>query len=246
LNDEGYDAAFLAVGAGLPMFMNIGGENYKGVYSSNEYLTRVNLMRAYDFPASDTPIHRGKVVAVIGGGNTAMDSVRTAKRLGAERAMIVYRRSEAEMPARNEEIKHAKEEGIEFHFLVAPVQIIGDDNRWVKGMECVKMELTEPGEDGRRRVKPIEGSNFQVDCDTVVIAIGTRANPLLTQSTEELKLNKWGYIETDENGQTSIPGVFAGGDIVRGSATVILAMGDGKTAAANIDKWLKEKKPESS
>ncbi|MFA6133319.1 MAG: NADPH-dependent glutamate synthase [Phycisphaerae bacterium] len=242
MKDEGYDAVFLAVGAGLPQFMNVPGENLKGVYSANEYLTRANLMGAYRFPEVDTPIYRGKAVAVVGGGNTAMDGVRTAKRMGAEHAMIVYRRGEAEMPARVEEIHHAKEEGIEFHLLVAPVRVLGDENRWVRAMECVRMELTEPGPDGRRKVRPIEGSNYEIPCDTVVVAIGTNANPLLTQSTEGLKLNKWGYITINESGMTDIPGVFAGGDIVRGAATVILAMGDGKSAAAAIDRYLREKK----
>jgi glutamate synthase (NADPH/NADH) small chain len=243
LGSEGYDAVFVAVGAGLPQFMHVPGENLKGVYSANEYLTRVNLMGAGRLPTADTPLRRGKAVAVIGGGNTAMDAARTAKRLGAERAMIVYRRGEAEMPARIEEIHHAKEEGIEFHFLAAPVRVLGDADRWVVALECVRMELTTPGEDGRRKVRPIEGSNFQVPCDAVVVAIGTNANPLLTRSTAALKLNERGYIEIDADGITSIPGVFAGGDIVRGAATVILAMGDGKTAAAAIDKWLRSGRP---
>ncbi len=239
METEGYDAVFVAVGAGLPQFMRVPGENLKGVYSANEYLTRVNLMTAYRFPDSDTPVQVGQSVAVVGGGNTAMDAIRTAKRLGARRAMIVYRRSEAEMPARVEEIHHAKEEGIEFHFLVAPVRIAGDENRWVRAMECVRMELTNPGEDGRRGVKPIEGSHFELTCDQVIVAIGAGANPLLTKSTEGLALNRWGYITVNAEGMTSLPGVFAGGDIVRGSATVILAMGDGKRAAATIDAWLK-------
>jgi glutamate synthase (NADPH/NADH) small chain len=238
LNGEGFSAVFLAVGAGLPQFMNVPGENLKGVYSANEYLTRVNLMGAYRHD-SHTPIHRGRAVAVIGGGNTAMDSVRTAKRLGAERAMIVYRRGEAELPARIEEVHHAKEEGIEFHFLAAPERILGDEKRWVSGLECVRMELTEPGADGRRKVRPIAGTNFVLACDTVVVAIGTNANPLLTGSTAGLALNKWGYIQTNEDGMTNLPGVFAGGDIVRGSATVILAMGDGKRAASAIDRYLR-------
>ena len=243
MEEEGYDAVFLAVGAGLPQFMRVPGENLKGVYSANEYLTRVNLMTAYRFPDSDTPIQVGKHVAVIGGGNTAMDAVRTAKRLGAEHAMIVYRRSEAEMPARIEEIHHAKEEGIEFHFLMAPVAVLGDADRWVRAMECARMRLTEPGADGRRGVKPIEGSNFELPCDQIIVAIGTSANPLLTKSTEGLVLNKRGYIVAGDDGQTNLAGVFAGGDIVRGAATVILAMGDGKRTAAAIDGWLKAGKP---
>jgi glutamate synthase (NADPH/NADH) small chain len=242
LETEGYNAVFVAVGAGLPQFMRVPGENLKGVYSANEYLTRVNLMTAYRFPDSDTPVQVGQKVAVVGGGNTAMDAVRTAKRLGAKVAMIVYRRSEAEMPARIEEIHHAKEEGIEFDFLVAPVRILGDEKRWVRAMECVRMELTNPGEDGRRGVKPIEGSKFELPCDQVIVAIGAGANPLLTKSTEGLALNKWGYITIEPDGMTNISGVFAGGDIVRGSATVILAMGDGKRTAAAIDTWLKAHK----
>jgi glutamate synthase (NADPH/NADH) small chain len=240
---EGYDAVFLAVGAGLPQFMRVPGENLKGVYSANEYLTRVNLMTAYRFPDTDTPIQTGRSVAVIGGGNTALDAVRTAKRLGAEHAMIVYRRSEKEMPARIEEIHHAREEGIEFHFLVAPVRVVGDVNRWVRALECVRMALTEPGADGRRGVTPVGGSNFQLACDQVIVAIGAGANPLLTRSTEGLTLDQWGYIIVNDEGMTNIPGVFAGGDIVRGSATVILAMGDGKRAAAVIDAWLKARRP---
>jgi glutamate synthase (NADPH/NADH) small chain len=243
MTTEGYDAVFLAVGAGLPQFMRVGGENLKGVYSANEYLTRVNLMTAYRFPDTDTPIQTGRCVAVIGGGNTALDAVRTAKRLGAEHAMIVYRRSEKEMPARIEEIHHAREEGIELHFLVAPVGVLGDENRWVRALECMRMALTEPGADGRRGVKPIEGSTFELPCDQVIVAIGTSANPLLTRSTEGLALNKWGYILVNDDGMTNMPGVFAGGDIVRGSATVILAMGDGKRAAAAIDRWLRAGKP---
>ncbi len=240
---EGYDAVFLAVGAGLPQFLRVPGENLKGVYSSNEYLTRVNLMSAYRFPDADTPIQVARCAAVIGGGNTALDAVRTAKRLGAQRAMIVYRRSEVEMPARIEEIRHAKEEGIEFHFLVVPVRVLGDEARWVRALECVRMELTEPGPDGRRGVKPIPGSNFELPCDQVIVAIGTSANPLLTKSTEGLALNKWGYISIDDEGMTNLPGVFAGGDIVRGAATVILAMGDGKRTAAAIGRWLRAGKP---
>ncbi len=238
-NDEGYDAVFIGVGAGLPSFMNIPGENLKGVYSANEYLTRSNLMEAYN-RESDTPIIRGKKVCVIGGGNTAMDAVRTSKRLGAEQSIIVYRRAREQMPARAEEVKHAEEEGIEFEFLTTPVEVLGSDTGWVRAIRCVRMKLGEPDESGRRRPIPVEGSEFTIDCDQVVVAIGISANPLLTKATTGLKLNKWGYIEVDDNLMTSIPGVFAGGDIVRGSATVILAMGDGKTAAKNIDAYLQK------
>ena len=235
---ERFDSIFIANGAGLPVFMNVPGENLKGVYSANEYLTRVNLMEAYSFPNADTPVLRSKRAAIVGGGNVAMDAVRTAKRLGAERAMIVYRRGKEEMPARVEEIHHAEEEGVEFELQVAPLEVLGNDKRWVTGLKCVRMQLGEPDASGRRRPEPIPGSEFVVDCDMVVVSIGTRANPLLTATCLELKLNKWGNIEADENGMTSIPGVFAGGDIVRGAATVILAMGDGKRAAQAIDKYL--------
>jgi len=234
---EEFDACFIGNGAGLPMFLNVPGENLKGVYSSNEYLTRVNLMGAYK-PDSPTPIATGNTAVVFGGGNTAMDSVRTAKRLGSKRAVIAYRRSRAEMPARNEEIHHAEEEGIEFMLLVSPLEIFGGDDGWVKSVRLQRMELGEPDASGRRRPVPIEGSEFVLEADILVVAIGTRANPLLTAACPELKLNKWGNIETDENQMTSIPGVFAGGDIVRGGATVILAMGDGKRAANAIDKYL--------
>ena len=234
---EAFDSVFIANGAGLPVFMNIPGENYKGVYSANEYLTRVNLMEAYA-EGADTPVLRSKRVAVVGGGNVAMDSVRTAKRLGAEHAMIVYRRSLAEMPARGEEIHHAMAEGVEFENLIAPLEVIGDDNKWVSGLKCQRMELGEPDASGRRRPTPIEGSEFILDCDAVVVAIGTRANPLLTATCPDLQLNQWGNIDADENGMTSIPGIFAGGDIVRGAATVILAMGDGKRSAKAIDAYL--------
>ncbi len=236
-NDEGFLAVFISVGAGLPEFMNVPGENFKGVYSANEYLTRANLMEAYN-PDSDTPIIHGKRVCVIGGGNTAMDAVRTAKRLGAEVSTIVYRRSRTEMPARAEEIHHAEEENIKFEMLTAPVEVLGDNAGWVRGLKCIRMQLGEPDASGRRRPLPIPGSEFTIDCDLVIVAIGTGANPLLTKTTPGLKLNKWDYIETDENLMTSIPGVFAGGDIVRGSATVILAMGDGKNAAQSIHNYL--------
>ncbi|HEY4754013.1 MAG TPA: FAD-dependent oxidoreductase, partial [Candidatus Limnocylindrales bacterium] len=234
---EEFDALFLAVGAGLPVFMNVPGENYKGVYSANEYLTRVNLMGAWS-PDSETPILHGQRVAVVGGGNVAMDAVRTARRLGAEEATIVYRRSANELPARAEEVHHAKDEGVRFDFQVAPIEVLADENRWVTGLRCVRMELGEPDASGRRRPKPIPGSEFTIDCDLVVVAIGTKANPLLTGSAPELKVNEWGYLITDDYGMTSLPGVFAGGDIVRGAATVILAMGDGKRSAAAIDSWL--------
>ncbi|MBN1493763.1 MAG: NADPH-dependent glutamate synthase [Candidatus Omnitrophica bacterium] len=237
IKDEHFDAVFIGVGAGLPSFMNIPGENLKGVYSANEYLTRSNLMNAYRAD-SDTPILRGKKVCVIGGGNTAMDAVRTSKRLGAATSTIVYRRGREEMPARAEEVKHAEEEDIIFEFLTAPVEVLGDDKGWVKGIRCIRMELGEPDQSGRRRPVPIKGSEFTIDCDAVIVAIGINANPLLTKSTPGLTLNKWGYIEVDQTSQTSIPGIFAGGDIVRGSATVILAMGDGKNAARNINEYL--------
>jgi len=237
-----FDAVFLAVGAGLPVFMNVPGENYKGVYSANEYLTRVNLMGAWN-PKSDTPVLRGHRVVVVGGGNVAMDSVRTAKRLGADEATIVYRRGKAELPARVEEVHHAEQEGIRFELQVAPLEVIGDENRWVTGIRCIRMELGEPDASGRRRPIPIEGSEFVIDCEMVVVAIGTRSNPLLTASEPDLALNQAGYIVTDEHGMSSLPGVFAGGDIVRGAATVILAMGDGKRAAASVDAWLRGEYP---
>jgi glutamate synthase (NADPH/NADH) small chain len=234
---EHFDAVFIANGAGLPVFMNVPGENLKGVYSANEYLTRVNLMAA--FAQSDTPVLIGKRVAVLGGGNVAMDAARTAKRLGAEKSMIVYRRGKAEMPARIEEIHHAEQEEIEFEFLVAPVEVVGTPQRWVSGLKCIRMELGEPDASGRRRPVPIKGSEFVIECDVVVVAIGSRANPLLTSTCPELKLNKWGFIEVDDQGMSNLPGIFAGGDIVRGAATVILAMGDGKRAAHAIDAYFK-------
>lgn len=240
--DGEFDAVFIANGAGLPVFMNIPGENLNGIYSSNEYLTRSNLMKAYAFPKYDTPIIKGNSVAVVGGGNTAMDSVRTAKRLGAERAMIIYRRSPEEMPARIEEIHHAEEEGIEFHLLTNPIEYFGDDKGWVKKVRCIKMELGEPDDSGRRRPIPKAGSEFEMDVDVVVVAIGTKANPLLSQTTPELPINKWGYIVADEQtGKTTMKGVWAGGDIVTGGATVILAMGAGKRAARSIHEYLQTK-----
>ncbi|HVP91821.1 MAG TPA: NADPH-dependent glutamate synthase [Terriglobales bacterium] len=240
LTAEGYQAFFIGSGAGLPNFMKIPGENLVGVYSANEYLTRVNLMRAYDFPAYDTPVIKASTAAVIGGGNVAMDSVRTAKRLGAKRAVIVYRRSNAEMPARIEEIHHAEEEGIEFQLLTTPLRYFGDEFGRVKAMECQKMGLGEPDASGRRRPVPIPGSEYTMEVDLVVCAIGQSPNPIIPQTTPGLKVGKWGNVEVDWTTMaTSLPGVFAGGDIVRGGATVILAMGDARTAAAQIDKYLR-------
>jgi glutamate synthase (NADPH/NADH) small chain len=236
---EQFDAIFIANGAGLPVFMNVPGENFKGVYSANEYLTRVNLMAAYQFPRADTPVLKGQCIATVGGGNVAMDSARTAKRLGAESSMIVYRRTRKEMPARAEEVHHADEEGIQFEFLVAPVEVLGNEKKWVTGLKCVRMQLGEPDASGRARPIVIPGSEFVLPCDVVVVAVGTRANPLLTATCPDLKLNKWGNIVVDDQGMTSLPGVFAGGDIVRGAATVILAMGDGKRAAKAMDAYLR-------
>ena len=234
-----YDAVFLGLGAGLPQFLNVPGENFCGVYSANEYLTRSNLMKAYLFPKYDTPIARGKNVAVFGAGNVAMDSARTALRLGADTVRIVYRRSRDEMPARIEEVHHAEEEGVQFYLLTAPTKFLGDDNGWVTGVECLRMELGEPDESGRRRPVPIQGSEFQLECDMAVVAIGAGANPLLPTQTPGLELNKRGYIVADlETGKTTKPRVWAGGDIVTGSATVILAMGAGRKAANSIHEYL--------
>jgi glutamate synthase (NADPH/NADH) small chain len=242
LRGLGYEVFFIGSGAGLPSFMKIPGENLVNVYSANEYLTRNNLMRAFDFPRYDTPIFRAKRAAVIGGGNVAMDSVRTAKRLGAETAQIVYRRSRQEMPAREEEIKHAEEEGIEFHFLTTPIRYIGDERGRVKAMECLRMELGEPDASGRRRPVPIPGSETVTEVDLVVVAIGQSPNPLIPQTTPGLKVGKWGNIEADfKTMATSMEGVYAGGDIIRGGATVILAMGDGRVAAMEMDRYLREK-----
>lgn len=239
LSAQGFKAFYIGSGAGLPNFMNIPGENLINIFSSNEYLTRVNLMKAFRFPEYDTPIVRGKNVAVIGGGNTAMDSVRTAKRLGAERAMIIYRRSEKEMPARIEEIHHAKEEGVEFMNLHNPLEYYGDENGRVKQMKMQKMELGAPDSSGRRRPVPMEGSEFLVDVDVVVVGIGTSPNPLIPAALPDLAVTRWGTLVVDESTmQTSIPGMFAGGDIVRGGATVILAMGDGKKAADSMHNFL--------
>jgi glutamate synthase (NADPH/NADH) small chain len=235
----GYEAIFIGTGAGLPSFMKIPGENLNGVYSSNEFLTRINLMKAYQFPDWDTPVKVGRRVAVVGGGNVAMDAARCARRLGAEEVSIVYRRSEAELPARLEEVHHAKEEGIRFRFLTNPVAILGNEQGWVTGLRCVEMELGEPDSSGRRR--PIEkpGSQFEIPMDTVIIAIGTTPNPLIKMTTPGLETQKWGGIIVDEKTMaTSRPGVYAGGDAVTGAATVILAMGAGKTAAEAIDAYL--------
>jgi glutamate synthase (NADPH/NADH) small chain len=241
LMENGYDAVFIGIGAGGPMFMNIPGEALNGVYSANEFLTRSYLMKAYLFPAYDTPIKKSKRVAVVGAGNVAMDSVRTAIRLGADEVYLVYRRSEKEMPARIEEIERAKEEGAIFKLLTNPVRIIGDEKGWVTSMECIRMELGEPDDSGRRRPVPVKGSEFIIDVDSVIMALGTNANPLLPQSTPGMNLNKWGYILADEETcETSIKGVYAGGDIVTGSATVILAMGAGRKAAKAIDKYLRD------
>ena len=241
LLEQGYEAVFIGSGAGLPRFMNIPGENLKGVYSANEFLTRVNLMKAYQ-PGSDTPIEHAKRVAVVGGGNVAMDAARCAKRLGAEEVFIVYRRSEKELPARAEEVEHAKEEGIVFHLLNNPTQILGDENGNVKGMECIRMELGEPDASGRRRPVEVPGSEFTLDVDCVIMAIGTSPNPLIKSTTEGLETQKWGgIIVNEETGLTSREGVYAGGDAVTGAATVILAMGAGKTAATAIDQYIQSK-----
>ncbi len=240
MEKDGFDAVYIGVGAGLPKFMQIEGEMLIGVYSANEYLTRANLMKAYTFGnGADTPISVGRNVAVVGGGNVAMDAARTAKRLGAENVYLIYRRSEAEMPARLEEVHHAKEEGIKFMTLHNPVRYIGDENDKLKQVECLEYELGEPDESGRRRPVPIEGSEKRLDIDVAVVAIGNASNPLLSDTTPGLKFNKWGNIEVDENCATSIPGVFAGGDIVLGAATVILAMGQGRIAAKAINDYLK-------
>jgi len=242
LMEEGYQAIFIGTGAGLPSFLGIPGENLNGVYSANEFLTRINLMKAYKFPEADTPIKVGKNVAVVGGGNVAMDAARSAKRLGAENVFIVYRRSEAEMPARLEEIHHAKEEGIIFKLLTNPKAILGTDDGWVKAMECVEMELGEPDSSGRRRPVEKKGSEHIIEVDTVVIAIGQTPNPLIKSTTPGLNTHKWGgIIVEEETGATSKEGVYAGGDAVTGAATVILAMGAGKRAAVAIDKYLREK-----
>jgi glutamate synthase (NADPH/NADH) small chain len=240
LNEQGYDAVFLGTGAGLPMFMRIPGENYNGVYSANEFLTRVNLMKAYLFPEWDTPAKVGKKVAVVGAGNVAMDASRCALRLGAEEVHIVYRRSAEEVPARAEEVHHAEEEGIIFDFLTNPVEIYGNDQGWVRGMRCIRMKLGEPDASGRRRPLPIEGSEFDMDVDMVVMALGTRPNPLVFTDSGGLERTRWGtVVANEETGKTTKDGVWAGGDIVTGAATVISAMGAGKQAAADIDRFLR-------
>lgn len=239
IDEEGYHAIFVGSGAGLPKFMSIPGENLNGVVSANEFLTRNNLMKAYD-ESYDTPIYVGQKVAVVGGGNVAMDAARTAARLGAE-VTIVYRRSKAELPARVEEVHHAEEEGIIFHLLTNPTEIIGDDKGWVKSIKCIKMMLGEPDASGRRRPIEMPDSEFTIDTDVVIMSLGTSPNPLISSTTPGLDLNKWQCIIADESGQTTRPGVFAGGDAVTGAATVILAMGAGRTAAKSIDAFIKEK-----
>jgi len=241
MNGEGYHAVFLATGAGLPRFLGVPGEQLNGIYSANEFLTRVNLMKAYDFPSHDEPIFdcRGKNIAVFGGGNTAMDSVRTSLRLGAANGYLIYRRSEKEMPARIDEIHHAEQEGVKFMVLTNPLEFFGDEKGWLKSVKLQKMELGEPDSSGRRRPVPIEGAVTTIDIDAAVIAIGTGANPIIGQTTPDLKLNRWGYIEVDEaTARTSKRGVFAGGDIVTGGATVILAMGAGRVAAKSMHEFL--------
>lgn len=242
LGSQGYEAIFIGSGAGLPSFMHIPGENLNGVYSANEFLTRVNLMKAYKFPDCDTPVKVGRRVAVVGGGNVAMDAARSALRLGAESVTIVYRRSEAEMPARVEEVHHAREEGILFRLLTNPVRILGTEDGWVKGMECVEMELGEPDASGRRRPIVKKGSEFELPVETAIIAIGQSPNPLIKKTTPDLATQSWGGIVTDEETMaTNLPGVYAGGDAVTGAATVILAMGAGKKAAQAIDDYLENK-----
>jgi glutamate synthase (NADPH/NADH) small chain len=240
LFEQGFEAVYIGVGAGLPRFMNIPGENLVGILSANEYLTRANLMKAYQYPKVDTPIPIGKNVVVLGAGNVAMDSARTAMRLGAESVKVVYRRSREEMPARGAEIHHAEEEGIELFLLTNPTQYLGDENGRLTGMECLRMELGEPDDSGRRRPVAIEGSEFEVKCDLCIVAVGSGANPLLTSETPDMALNKWGNVVTDiKTGKTTKQGVWAGGDIVTGAATVILAMGAGREAADSIDDFLK-------
>jgi len=243
LFEKGFDAVFIGSGAGLPQFMRLPGENLGGIYSANEFLIRVNLMKSYAFPEYDTPIRVGNSVAVIGGGNVAMDSARSALRLGAQNVYIVYRRSREEMPARAEEVENAEEEGIIFKLLTNPTQFFGDEHGWVKGMECIRMELGEPDESGRRRPVPVKGSEFVMDVDTVVVAIGRTPNPIIQRTTDGLEVTKWGTIVADEaTGKTSLEGVYAGGDIVTGEATVISAMGAGKKAAKAIHEYITNKR----
>ncbi len=239
LFEEGFDAIYMGVGAGLPRFMNIPGENLVGILSANEYLTRANLMKAYEFPKVDTPIPLGKNVVVLGAGNVAMDSARTAMRLGADKVRVVYRRSRDEMPARIDEIHHAEQEGIEFFLLTNPTQYLGNDKGRLTGMQCLKMELGEPDDSGRRRPVPMEGSEFELECDLCIVAVGSGANPLLTNDTPDIQLNQWGYVIADpRTGKTTKKAVWAGGDIVTGAATVILAMGAGRQAADSIHDYL--------
>ncbi|GAB6182116.1 NADPH-dependent glutamate synthase [Desulfotomaculum defluvii] len=244
--EEGFDAAFLGTGAGTPYFMNLPGENLNGVYSANEFLTRSNLMKAYRFPECDTPIKVGKKVAVLGGGNVAMDAARTALRLGAEEVYIVYRRSRAELPARLEEVEHAEEEGVKFLFLTNPTKYVGSDEGWLTGLQCIKMELGEPDASGRRKPVPIEGSEYVLPVDVAIVAIGQGPNPLLTSTTPDLETNKRGNIVADEFGKTSKEGVYAGGDVVTGAATVIKAMGAGRVAANSIHEYLMTKGPKKN
>jgi len=239
---EEYDAVFIGTGAGLPRWLKIPGENLDGVYSANEFLTRVNMMGAYRFPECDTPVKIGKIVATFGAGNVAMDCARTSLRLGAEKSYIIYRRSDVEMPARNEEIEHAREEGVVFKLLTNPVKFIGDDKGLLTQVECIKMKLGEPDDSGRRRPIPIPDSEETIKIDTALVAIGQSPNPLIPQTVKGLKMGKWRNIDTDEDGKTSIPGLFAGGDIATGAATVILAMGAGKRSARAINKYIKSKK----
>ena len=243
MQKDSFDAVYIGVGAGLPKFMGIEGESLVGVFRANEYLTRANLMKAYSYgKGADTPIVRSKIVAVVGGGNVAMDAARTALRLGAEKVYLIYRRTEKEMPARIEEVHHAKQEGVDFHILESPKRILGDENSRVTSVECLKYELGEPDESGRRRPVVIEGSEFIIELDTVIIAIGNTPNPLISQTMPELEMTRWGTIIVDEKTMaTSVPGVYAGGDIVSGAATVILAMGQGRIAAASINDYLAKK-----
>ncbi|WP_372796660.1 FAD-dependent oxidoreductase, partial [Pontiella sp.] len=238
LEKDGFDALFIGTGAGLPRFMNIEGENLVGVYSANEYLTRSNLMRAYEKGVAHTPILDSKKVAVLGGGNVAMDAARTAVRLGADEVRLIYRRTLEEMPARVEEVHHAKEEGVIFHLLQNPKKILADERGWVRGIECLKYELGEPDDSGRRRPVAIEGSEFEIEVDTVIVAIGNDSNPLIRQTTPGLDTNKWGNIVVDDAGKSSIDKIYAGGDIVLGAATVILAMGEGRKAAKAMNEML--------